>query len=113
MASQAERDADNGARPSTGGSAMRVVTAGGNKVEINDVQTARILVTAVSGAGISSGRGIGTFFRKNPKLVTDKLQPARKVWVKVKNTGPGSIIVDLDCGSHKKIFTILKRLQGW
>ena len=102
MASQAERDADNGARPSTGGSAMRVVTAGGNKVEINDVWTARILVTAVSGAGISSGRGIGTFFRKNPKLVTDKLQPARKVWVKVKNTGPGSIIVDLDCGSHKK-----------
>ena len=98
MASQAERDANNGARPSTGGSAMRLVTAGGNKVEINDVWTARILVTAVSGAGISSGRGIGTFFRKNPKLVTDRLQPARKV----KNTGPGSIIVDLDCGSHKK-----------
>ena len=113
MASEDERDADNGARPRTGGSAMRVVTAGGNKVEINDVWTARILVTAVSGAGISSGRGIGTFFRMNPKLVTDKLQPARKVWVKVKNTGPGSIIVDLDCGSHKKIFTILKRLQGW
>ena len=102
MASQAERDADNGARPSTGGSAMRIV------VEINDVWTARILVTAVSGAGISSGRGIGTFFRKDLKLVTDKLQPARKVWVKVKNTGPGSIIVDLDCGSHKKFYNFKK-----
>ena len=94
MASEAERDAGNGVRPSPSGSVMRVETAGGNKIEINDVWTARILVTAVSGAGI--------FFRKNPKLVTDKLQPARKVWVKVKNTGPGSIIVDLDCGSHKK-----------
>ena len=99
MASQAERDADNGARPSPSGSATRVETAGGNKVEINDVWTTRILVTAVSEAGISSGRGLGTFFHKNPKLVTDK---ALKVWGKVKNTGPESIIVDLNCGSHKK-----------
>ena len=102
MASQAERDADNGARPSPSGSATRVETAGGNKIEINDVWTTRILVTAVSEAGISSGRGLGTFFHKNPKLVTDKLQLALKVWGKVKNTGPESIIVDLNCGSHKK-----------
>ena len=59
-------------------------------------------MTAVSEAGISSGRGLGTFFHKNPKLVTDKLQLALKVWGKVKNTGPESIIVDLNCGSHKK-----------
>ena len=93
---------------------MRVVTAGGNKVEINDVWTARILVTAVSGAGISSGRGIGTFFRKNPKLVTDKLQPARKVWVKVKNAGPGSIIVDFyNFYNFKKTSRMVKLKMQW
>ena len=61
MASEAEGDASNGARPSTSGSVMRVETAGGNKVEINDVWTARILVTAVSGAGIYLVKSSVTF----------------------------------------------------
>ena len=36
MASE-ERDAADGARPSTSGSAKRVKTAGGTKVEVHDV----------------------------------------------------------------------------
>ena len=37
MASDDERDAADGARPSTSGSAKRVKTAGGTKVEVHDV----------------------------------------------------------------------------
>ena len=50
MASEDERDAADGARPSTSGSAKRVKTAGGTKVEIHDVWTSRVLVTTVFGA---------------------------------------------------------------
>ena len=50
MASEDERDAADGARPSTSGSAKRVKTAGRTKVEIHDVWTSRVLVTTVFGA---------------------------------------------------------------
>ena len=110
MASEAEGDASNGARPSTSGSVMRVETAGGNKVEINDVWTARILVTAVSGAGIYLAKSLVTFLRENPKLVTDAVQLAVKVWGEAK-VKPGSIIVDLDCGSHEKFLKFQKDFE--
>ena len=74
MASEAERDASNGVRPSPSGSVMRVETAGGNKIEINDVWTTRILVTAVSGTGIYVVKSLVTFFRENQKLVTDAVK---------------------------------------
>ena len=48
MTSEDERDTADGARPGTSGSAKRVKTAGGTKVEVHDVQTSRILVTTVS-----------------------------------------------------------------
>ena len=50
MASEDERDAADGARSSISGYAKRVKTAGGTKVEIHDVWTSRVLVTAVFGA---------------------------------------------------------------
>ena len=50
MASEDERDAADGARSSTSGYAKRVKTAGGTKVEIHDVWTSIVLVTAVFGA---------------------------------------------------------------
>ena len=110
MPSEAERDASNGARSSPSGSVMRVVTAGGNEVEINDVWTARILVTAVSGAGIYLAKSLVTFLRENPKLVTDAVQLAVKVWGEAK-VKPGSIIVDLDCGSQEKFLKFQKDFE--
>ena len=50
MASEDERDAADDARSSTSGSAKRVKTAGGTKVEIHDVWTSRVLLTTVFGA---------------------------------------------------------------
>ena len=50
MASEDERDAADGARSSTSGSAKRVKTARRTKVEIHDVWTSRVLVTTVFGA---------------------------------------------------------------
>ena len=50
MASEDERDAADGARSSTRGSAKRVKTARRTKVEIHDVWTSRVLVTTVFGA---------------------------------------------------------------
>ena len=50
MASEDERDAADGAKPRTSGSAKRVKTAGGKKVEIHDVWTSRVSVTTVFGA---------------------------------------------------------------
>ena len=101
MASEAERDAGNSARPSPSGSVMRVETAGGNKIEINDVWTTRILVTAISGTGIYVVKSLVTFFRENPKLVTDVVKWAFKGWGEA-TVKPGSIILDLDFGSQEK-----------
>ena len=53
---------------------MRVETTGGNKIEINDVWTTRILDTAVSGTGIYVVKSLVTFFRENQKLVTDAVK---------------------------------------
>ena len=50
MASEDERDAADGSRPSTSGSAKRVKRAGGTKVEVHDVWTSRVSVTTVFGA---------------------------------------------------------------
>ena len=46
MASEAERDAGNGARPSASGTTIKVKVLGRTEVEINDVWTSRVLVTA-------------------------------------------------------------------
>ena len=110
MASEAERDASNGTRPSTSGSAMRVVTAGGNEVEINDVWTARILVTAVAGTGIYLAKSLVTFLRENRELVTDAVQLAVEAWGAAR-VEPGSIIVDLDCGSQEKFLKFQKDFE--
>ena len=110
MASEAEGDASNGARPSTSGSVMRVETAGGNKVEINDVWTARILVTAVSGTGIYLAKSLVTFLRENRELVTDAVQLAVEAWGEAR-VEPGSIIVDLDCGSQEKFLKFQKDFE--
>ena len=110
MASEAERDASNGARPSPSGSVMRVVTAGGNEVEINDVWTARILVTAVAGTGIYLAKSLVTFLRENRELVTDAVQLAVEAWGKAR-VEPGSIIVDLDCGSQEKFLKFQKDFE--
>lgn len=52
MASQAQRDGANDTRPVSKGSALSIRTAGGTELVFNDAWTARIVVTAVSGAGI-------------------------------------------------------------
>ena len=49
MASQEQRDEANGSRPVNNGSALSIKTAAGTELVCNDVWTARIMVTAVSG----------------------------------------------------------------
>ena len=111
MGSQAERDAGNGARPSISGPALRVETAQGTMVEVNDVWTARILVTTISWAGAYLAKGLVDFFHENPKLVTDTIQQALKGWCKVVNVTSGSIIVDLECGSQEKLLKFQKDFE--
>ena len=62
MASEAERDPGNGARPSTSGTIIKVKIPGGTEVEINDVWASRILVTAISGSTVYLIQGFVTFF---------------------------------------------------
>ena len=109
MASQV--DANNGSRPSTSGPAMSFTrTASETRIEINDRWAVRFLVVAVSGAGIYLTKSLVTFLRENPELVTDTVQKAVKVWGKAM-VKPGSIIVDLDCGSQEKFLKFQKDFE--
>ena len=102
MASQAPRDGANDTRPVSNGSALSIRTAGGTELAFNDAWTARIVVTAVSGAGIYLVKNLVTFLCENPGLVRSAIQQAFQVWGEVKDVKPGSVIVDLDCGSQEK-----------
>lgn len=102
MASQAQRDGANDTRPVSNGSALSIRTAGGTELAFNDAWTARIVVTAVSGTGIYLVKNLVTFLCENPGLVRNAIQQAFQVWGEVKDVKPGSVIVDLDCGSQEK-----------
>ena len=108
MASQEQRDEANGSRPVNNGSALSIKTAAGTELVCNDVWTARIVVTAVSGVGIYVTKSLLTFLHKNPDLVKSTIQLAFKAWGVVKDVKPGSVIVDLDCGSQEKHSKFLK-----
>ena len=99
MASEAERNADNGA--------MRVSTAGGTEVEGNGAWTARIQVTAVLK---DAAKGLAEF-RENVKLINDTIQLALEFWGVIEGIWWGSIIVDLDCGSQEKFFEFQKDFE--
>ena len=60
MASEAERDAGNSARPSTSGTTIKVKVLGRTEVEINDVWTSGVLVTAISGSTVYLVKGLVT-----------------------------------------------------
>lgn len=102
MAGQEERDRTNGSRPVNNGSALSIRTASGTELSLNDPWTARIVVTAVSGVGVYFAKNLVTFLRENPELVKSAIQLAFKAWGEVKDVKPGSVIVDLDCGSQEK-----------
>ena len=108
MASQEQEDEANGSRPVNNGSALSIKTAAGTELEVNDVWTARIMVTAVSGVGIYVTKSLVTFLHENPELVRSAIQLAFKAWGEVKDVKPGSVIVDLDCGSQEKHSKFLK-----
>lgn len=108
MASQAQRDGANGTRPVHNDSVLSIRTAGGTELTINDAWTARIVVTAVSGVGMYVVKNLVTFLHDNPKLVRSAIQLAFQVWGEVKDVKPGSVIVDLDCGSQEKHSKFLK-----
>ena len=111
MASEAERDPGNGARPSTSGTIIKVKIPGGTEVEINDVWASRILVTAISGSTVYLIQGFVTFFLENPELVMDTVQLALKTWGQVVDVIVGSLIIDLDCGSQKKFLKFQKDFE--
>ena len=111
MASEAERDPGNGARPSTSGTIIKVKIPGGTEVEINDVWASRILVTAISGSTVYLVQGFVTFFLENPELVMDTVQLALKTWGQVVDVIVGSLIIDLDCGSQKKFLKFQKDFE--
>ena len=111
MASEAERDPGNGARPSTSGTIIKLKIPGGTEVEINDVWASRILVTAISGSTVYLIQGFVTFFLENPELVMDTVQLALKTWGQVVDVIVGSLIIDLDCGSQKKFLKFQKDFE--
>ena len=111
MASEAERDPGNGARPSTSGTIIKLKIPGGTEVEINDVWVSRILVTAISGSTVYLIQGFVTFFLENPELVMDTVQLALKTWGQVVDVIVGSLIIDLDCGSQKKFLKFQKDFE--
>ena len=111
MASEAERDPGNGARPSTSGTIIKVKIPGGTEVEINDVWASRILVTAISGSTVYLVQGFVTFFLENPELVMKTVQLALKTWGQVVDVIVGSLIIDLDCGSQKKFLKFQKDFE--
>ena len=53
-------------------------------------------------------KSLVTFLRENPELVRSAIQLAFKAWGEVKDVKPGSVIVDLDCGSQEKHSKFLK-----
>ena len=108
MASQQQRDEANGSRPVNNGSALSIKTAAGTELVCNDVWTARIMVTAVSGVGIYVAESLVTFLYKNPEWFRSAIQLVFKPWGVVKDVTPGSVIVDLDCGSQEKHSKFLK-----
>ena len=111
MASEAERDPGNGARPSTSGTIIKLKIPGGTEVEINDVWASRILVTAISGSTVYLIQGFVTFFLENPELVMDTVQLALKTWGQVVDVIVGSLIIELDCGSQKKFLKFQKDFE--
>ena len=108
MASQQQRDEANGSRPVNNGSALSIKTAAGTELVCNDVWTARIMVTAVSGVGIYVAKSLVTLVHENPELVRSTIQLFFGPWGVVKDVTPGSVIVDLDCGSQEKHSKFLK-----
>ena len=108
MASQEQRDEANGSRPVNNDSALSIKTAAGTELVCNDVWTARIIVAAVPGVVMYVVKSLLTFLQENPELVKSTTQLAFKPWGEVKDVKPGSIIVDLDCGSQEKHSKFLK-----
>ena len=111
MASQEQRDEANGSRPVNNGSALSIKTAAGTELVCNDVWTARIMVTAVSGVGIYVAKSLVTLVHENPELVRSTIQLFFGPWGVVKDVMPGSVIVDLDCGSQEKHSKFLKDFE--
>ena len=99
---QEQRDGANGSTPSTNDSALSIKTAGGTEIGFNDPWTARIVVTTVCGVGIYVTKNLVSFLHENRDLVRGAIQLAFQTWGVVKDVKPGSIIVDLDCGSKDK-----------
>ena len=108
MASQEQRDEANGSRPDNNGSALSIKTATGAELVCNDVWTARIMVTAVSGVGMYVAKSLVTFFHENPELFSSTMQLLLRPWGVVTDIMAGSVIVDLDCGSQEKHSKFLK-----
>ena len=91
MASEAERNADNGA--------MRVSTAGGTEVEGNGAWTARIQVTAVLK---DAAKGLAEF-RENVKLINDTIQLALNFGVSLREYGGSQLLLTWIVG-HRRNF---------
>lgn len=77
-------------------------TADKTEVVVNDVWSIRILVGAAAVTGICGVRSLATLLRENPDMVKDAIQLALQAWGTIIGVMPGSLIVDLDCGSEEK-----------
>ena len=97
-------EAEVGSRP---GHALSIKTAAGTELATDDVWSARIIVTAAAVSGVTVVCGLTSFFLKKPELVLNAAELALKAWGKVVSVNPGSVVVNLNCGTKEKFLKFL------